>query len=378
LVVEERLVFQTSGSSDPATVLVEVYSPDLAGSLIPLGPTVVAGARLSGVVGGPEVTRPGRAQVNLIVNGRWVQPRALLAQLETAYRPVLPRGRHPVCVLAVETASDQVDVNIHPAKTEVRLFHERAIGGALGEMLRVALSRRPLTFTVPFVSGLAALEQPDGLAEDALSWDDAAPIVTPGLPPLRLIGQVQARLLLLEGEAGLYLVDQHRAHERVLYEQLSAGREPAAEPVALPEPLLIELRPAQLARFGRRLADLAALGFELDVFGGRTFLLRSLPALPGVAPIAALAGLGEPDELVPTLLALADEDAGDGEAWRERLLVRLACRTAVRRGRSLDRPAMRALVAALGRTAAPAVCPHGSPLLMHVSGTMLEKQFDWR
>ena len=144
---------------------------------------------------------------------------------------------------------------------------------------------------------------------------------------------------------------------------------------------MLELRPAQVARFGRRLADLAALGFECEVFGGRTFLLRSAPVLPGVLPGAAgeaLAGLGEPDELVATLLALTDEEAGEGEGWRERLLVQLACRTALRRGKPLDRPAMRALVEGLGQTTAPAVCPHGSPLLMHVSGDVLERQFGWR
>jgi DNA mismatch repair protein MutL len=213
-------------------------------------------------------------------------------------------------------------------------------------------------------------------------WDDQAPIMTPGLPPLRLIGQVRDRLLLLEGPAGLYLVDQHRAHERILYEQLAArhGEAGPEASVALPEPLAIELRPAQVARFSRRLGELAAIGFHCEVFGERTFLLRAAPALPGVLPGAAgdrLIGLGEPDEVAVTLVALSDEHAVDSETWRERLLIRLACRTAVRRGRSLDRPLMRALVDGLGHTNAPAVCPHGSPLLMHVSGETLEKQFGW-
>jgi DNA mismatch repair protein MutL len=133
--------------------------------------------------------------------------------------------------------------------------------------------------------------------------------------------------------------------------------------------------------FGHRLDQLAALGFECEVFGGRTFLLRSAPLLPGVLDRDAgnpLSGLGEADELVPTLLALTDEDAGDGETWRERLLVRLSCRTAVRRGRPLDRAQMLGLVMGLGNTDAPAVCPHGSPLLMHVSGELLVRQFDWQ
>lgn len=378
LAIDDRLVLQTGGSGDLATALLEVYGPALAGSLEPLGPIEVMGARILGYVAGPEVTRPGRGQVNLIVNGRWVQPRGLLATLEAAYRPVLPRGRHPVLALAIDTAPDAVDINIHPAKLEVRLLEERAIGVAVAEAVRATLGQRPIPLTQPLAFGLAALAPTPTLAETSAPYDEGDPIITPGLPPLRLVGQVQDRLLLLEGPAGLYMVDQHRAHERILYERLAGAHGGAGpEPVALPEPLVIELRPSQVARFGRRLDDLATLGFECEVFGGRTFLLRAAPILPGVLAGGSLAGVGEPDELVPALLALTDEEAAKGEDWRERLLVRLSCRTAVRRGRPLDHPAMRALVEGLGHTTAPAVCPHGSPLLMHVSGTLLEREFGW-
>jgi DNA mismatch repair protein MutL len=332
--VDRRLVLQTSGSGDLASTMTELYGQAVGDSLLPLGPIDAAGARLSGVVGGPEVTRPGRNQVHVVVNGRWAQPRGLLSLVEAAYRPVLPRGRHPVLALAVETAPDQVDINVHPAKLEVRLLAERAIGAALGELVRAALGQRPVPLRLPFATGLDALARPAGLAEDSPAYDDEGPILTPGLPPLRLVGQVRDRLVMLEGPAGLYLVDQHRAHERILYERLAAmhGTDGAerTEPVALPEPLLLELRPAQVNGFGRRLDDLAALGFEVESFGGRTFLLRAAPTLPGVLPGppgAALAGLGEPD--------------------------------------------------GLGHTSAPAVCPHGSPLLMHVSEALLEQQFDW-
>jgi DNA mismatch repair protein MutL len=225
------------------------------------------------------------------------------------------------------------------------------------------------------------------LAESSAPWDDMSPIETPGLPTLRLIGQVGARLLLLEGDRGLYLVDQHRAHERILYERMRAmhtdSQGPVVEPLALPEPLLIEVGLPQAAVLARRLHELGELGFALEEFGGRAFLLRAAPALPGVLPgdagSAAWSDLADASMLVEGLALAADEAerAGDGETWHERLLVRLSCRTAVRRGRALDRPAMRALVDGLGHTAAPAVCPHGSPLLMHVDAEALERQFGW-
>ena len=388
--VEDRLALQTSGSDDLLVTLAETHGHALSGSLVALGPVEVARATIRGAIAGAEVSRPGRTGVTLLVNGRPVSGRGLQSALETAYRPLLPRGRHPVLLLAIEVDPRRVDVNVHPAKLEVRLRDERDIAAAMAELIRDTLGRRPLRLRWEPLAGAAALarDAESALAEAPSLWDDASPIVTPGLPPLRLIGQVGARLLLLEGDAGLYLVDQHRAHERILYERMRAayateGNGPAAELVALPEPLLIEVSLPQAAALGRRLGELGALGFALEEFGGRAFLLRSAPALPGVLlggdDTPALADLADPSMLAEALAVVADEAdrAGDGETWQERLLVRLSCRTAVRRGRVIDPPAMRALVEGLGQTAAPAVCPHGSPLLMHVTADALERQFGW-
>ena len=382
LFTEDHLVFQTSGSGDHATTLVEVLGSAIANSLTPIPSVVIAGSCLAGIVAGPDVTLSGRSGVNILVNGRWVQPKGFVHLLEAAYRPVVPRGRHPILVLTIETPPDRVDVNVHPAKLEVRLHAERQIATEAGRLVKESLGRRPVPLGVTPLTGLAALElaRPHEIADASTPYDTDLPIITPGLPPLRLVGQMNDRLIMLEGDAGLYLVDQHRAHERILYERLAAiqGRS-GPESVALPEPILIELRPAQVAHIARRLHDLTALGFDLEAFGGRAFLLRAAPILPGVTqdPTGSLAGLGEPDELAATLLSADDGDPGDGEAWRERLLVRLSCRTAVRRGRPLTHSAMRALVEGLGHTPSPAVCPHGSPLLMHVSGSLLAKEFDW-
>jgi DNA mismatch repair protein MutL len=372
LFVDDRMAFQTTGSGDLRTVLIEVYGQALAESVLPLGPIEADGATIRGVVGGPEITRSGRSQVNLIVNGRWVQPRGLLHQLEAAYRPVLPRGRHPVLAVTIDVAPDRVDINIHPSKLEVRLINERSVGAAVGQLIRDTLGRRPISLQL-MPTGADALPHTQRMAEDAPPYDEDDPIITPNLPPLRLIGQVQDRLVLLEAADGFYLVDQHRAHERILFERFAAMHgKLGPDPIALPEPLLLELRPAQAARFSRRLEELAALGFDCEAFGGRTFLVRRAPILPGM-----LGALSDPDDLLGALRALPEDEPGEGEDWRDRLLVNLACRTAVRRGRPLNRAAMRGLVETLGHASSPAVCPHGSPLLMHVSGALLEKQFGW-
>jgi DNA mismatch repair protein MutL len=157
----------------------------------------------------------------------------------------------------------------------------------------------------------------------------------------------------------------------------------ALESVVLPDPIMIEVSRSAELSLTRRLGELRGLGFDIEEFGGHAFLLRAAPALPGLVAqgteAPALRELGDPSLLAVALAPAAEEAefAGDGETWEERLLVRLACRTAVRRGRVLEKPLMRALVEGLGQTSAPAVCPHGSPLLMHVGARVFEREFGW-
>jgi len=381
LTVDGRAVLHTSGSGDLRTTVLEVYGASLGDALRDIEPCEVAGARLAGLVTAPDLTRANRNHLHVIVNGRWTQPRTLLALLDAAYRPLLPRGRHPILVAVIETAPELVDVNVHPAKLEVRLREERAIGFALAERIRALLARTPRTLTLD--DDLRRLDPlRTAVAEPPAPYDRTPEdeIVTPAFPPLRLIGQLAHRLILLEGPDSLYLVDQHRAHERVLAERLLAQqRSQHVTALPLPEPILIDVRPAHLDRFQRWLERLAALGFTCEPFGPRTFLLRAVPELPGLVSTTLLPEpIGELEELGPALLALVDDsDCPDEEAWPERLLVQLACRTAVRRGRPLTRSAMRALVQALGETHAPAVCPHGAPIVLRVDQHRLAQHFRW-
>ncbi|MDR7568029.1 MAG: DNA mismatch repair endonuclease MutL, partial [Armatimonadota bacterium] len=220
LSVDRRPVLRTSGSGDLLTALVEVYGAGLAGRLVRLEPAEVGRARVEGFVSAAEVTRPHRADLHFVTNGRWVQPRGLMHAVEAAYRWVLPRGRHPILVVTIETAPELVDVNLHPSKLEVRLLEETAIAAGLSERIRSAIGRRPKTLG-PLTPPSFPVTPADRVEERPADWE-LDRIVTPSLPPLRLVEQVQDRLLLLEGPGGLYLVDQHRAHERVLYEHLRA------------------------------------------------------------------------------------------------------------------------------------------------------------
>ena len=197
------------------------------------------------------------------------------------------------------------------------------------------------------------------------------PIVTPHLPPLRLVGQLEGRLLLAEGPDGLYLIDQHRAHERIIYEHLHARATTAAlNDANAPEPLVLALSPADARRLAERLPELAAVGMTCEEWGRGAVLLRSPPP--------ALAAAAAPGATLLDALAEADDVAEGGtDAWRDRLCTALACRTALRRGEPLSRAAMTDLVRRLGAVPTPAVCPHGSPIVLHVGSGFLVKQFGW-
>jgi len=448
LVLDGHLSFQSDGDGDLGNALAAVYGVQVARAMTPLPDIDVAGAgdaRVWGVLGGPQLHRPSRKQLSFFVNGRWATPRNLAEALEAAYRPFFPRGRHPVGAIFIELPPEGVDVNVHPAKAEVQLLHERAIAEALAGAVRATLARYQVAkgnagFQLAALRGLPVADLT--LAEERAPWDaapdgtapaltDLPPIAGPNLPPLRFMGQLRDALLLAEGPDGLYLIDQHRAHERIIYERLLAGLASGAigrvggvgevgekgteqeaqrhsggwekegggrgsgaegvtperkgevvaperkgeavaperkgeavtpEPI---EPIVIELGPLQAALLDDRLPELAEVGIVCESFGGRSFLIRALPPL------------GEHEDLREALPWLVEELVEDDEGWRERLMVNLSCRAALRKGRPLSVAQARGLLTGLAACDTPAICPHGSPIILHLDAALLTKQFGW-
>lgn len=371
LTLDGHASFTAPGTGQLADALAAVYGREIARVLAPLDTTGLAlpGARLSGVISGPQLHRPSRRQLAFFVNRRWAMPHGLAEALEAAYRPFFPRGRHPLAVFFLEVAPEAVDVNVHPAKAEVKLRDITEIATALTAGIRATLTRqhapqRDVAFALRDLRG--------ALAEEPAPWDAAAstaatgePVTGPNLPPLRPLGQLDNALLLAEGPDGLYLIDQHRAHERIIYERLlrqQGGTEPAREAI---EPLVLELAPLQAALLDERLPELEGLGITCEQFGGRSFLVRAIPAM------------GDHEDVVAALPDLFDELIEDDEGWRERLLVNLACRAALRKGHPLSPERQRALLAELSQTTTPATCPHGSPIVLQLDRTLLARHFGW-
>ena len=369
LLLDGRPSFRSGGLGTVEAAIADVYGPVVAETMLRLEASD-GGARVEGWLSGRTVTRPGRGQVTLVVNGRLAASRGLVAALEAAYRPLLPRGRHPIALVRIEVPPSELDANVHPAKSEVRLAREGEVAEALARSVRETLGRAPARPSLDEEFALGPRQQPlptprrRVFAERGVGYGDEAPAGP--LAGGRVVAQVGGTLIVVDGPRGVLLVDQHRAHERVIYQRLRERTGPrAGEGQSLLEPVVLELSAVQAARLEARLPFLEALGFSCQRFGDREYLVRAVPALP------------EAEELASGLGALLEEAAGEGEDWRDRLMTALACRAALRRGRPLAEAEMGELVRQLAATDAPATCPHGSPIILALSAAFLERQFGW-
>jgi DNA mismatch repair protein MutL len=330
------------------------------------------------------------------VNNRLLASRVLLAAVESGYRSLLPKGHHPLLVARVRMPPEQVDVNVHPAKTEVLMRREAEIVAALRTSIHQTLGASPVSAASPTLYGpslrtVVQLPLPSprkrrglrthyrtGPAAASISAAEETALEGP-VPELVPLAQFDEALILTRSPAGdLFLVDQHRAHERILYERLLHQRDSRlredgtlsleAEGSAgqlLLEPLLIELTPTQAASLRSRISELAGLGLVCQPFGGSVFLVRSVPALPGAA------------ELPADLASALSTAASAGEDWISRVSVALACQSAIRRGMALSNSEQLTLLRDLQQVTTPAVCPHGSPLLLRYSRQYLSRAFEW-
>lgn len=385
LIIDEHTALQTSGSGNVATALAELYQLPFDEMLSPISATIAGETTLRGYVGNRVLAQNGRQHIMLFVNGRWVQSRALQDALEAGYRNLLPKGKHPLLVLFLDLPPAEIDVNVHPAKTEVKLARETEIAPALTAAVHAALGNSPALPQESALPGPRLLYQRRlpgphrrGLhvseSSEAYKAESAAPETPVVLAQLRPLAQLQQAVILAESPDGsLYLMDQHRAHERVIYEHLrnkhhslrERGEEMLSEAHLLLEPVIVEMKRHQAELLEQRLPMLRDLGLECERFGGRSFLIRSVPG-----------GVGQ-EQLAGHVRELAELAAEDSTDWEDHLLIGIACRSALRRGRELSQGEQITLIAALAQASAPAVCPHGSPILLHYSRSFLVNRFDW-
>lgn len=422
-----QVVFSTPGSGKAIDALACALGTEVARQLLALDYRDQSVA-IQGFAGRPAVSRAGRTHQFIFVNRRPVRSLPLRFALEEAYHNLLPAQRYPVAVLFLEIDPSQVDVNVHPTKLEVRFEREREIRAAVYRAVRQALQEANLVpemqfpgLTVPekattdasqgisprisspgeqpVVPGAVATWSPTPepgyttrqmtafWRETAPGYGDQTPEPTDNslsaaeatdqhdlaarLRALRPLGQIHRSYIVADSPEGIYIIDQHAAHERIYYERLlltASPEKPKVQPLLFP--VTMDLTPAQMAVWEEHRDLLESAGFVIEPFGGKTLLVHGIPLALGET-MAAQVVL----DLIERLLDIQGS-VTDPIAKRSEILAALAaCKAAVKARESLTAEEMSALIDQLAACRSPATCPHGRPTMIAISVSELEKQF---
>ena len=376
-----------------------VFNPDAARRAFWLEAHSARGEiALDGLAGAPQDARRTRDRLRLFVNGRPVHDRRLAFAVQEAYRDWLGSGEFPLAVVRLRVPPHAVDVNVHPAKAEVKLRDPDAAFSLLQRTIRAALAEgraaAPLRLgrstrhaDLEYAADQPQQALPGGLgrtravAEAAVDHTaletDHEPFTSkpsspeqrrpqPVLPPLRTIGQLHRTFIIAEGPAGLVLVDQHGAHERIVYERLlQAANATSAAAQPLLTPILLTLDADEAVHWNTTAEQLRSLGFDAEPFGDRVLRLRAIPAACSAA---------DAERLIRGVLAELSSDRGDPERF-DRAAAATACHGSVRRGQALDQATMASLLRDLERCRNPHACPHGRPTLIEISSDDVLRKF---
>lgn len=389
VLLDDKPVIQTSGSGDRREVIGNLFDPELARQMI-IAEGLDHGIKLEGFISPISITRSNRREITFFVNGRWVQDTTLTAAVLQAYHTYLMVGRYPMAVLFLTLPPEDIDVNVHPAKAEIKFRSPDQVFSIIQRSIRKALlSSSPVpeiqSANTFWQSNLPAQKHQDPAWEMAGDINQASrnpdenqstqnspqvnsnPQGFGGIPLLRLVGQVGAAYLVAEGPDGLYLIDQHAAHERVLYEQYIRQKDKRLVSQQLIEPVTVQLTVTQADMLIKQIPILGHLGFDVEEFGTNSFLIRAIPAIfSGLQPATALQVLVEDFEEDETPLQQEVE---------AKIIARVCKRAAIKAGQILSGEEQRQLLADLESCFSPRTCPHGRPTMIHLSVDLLERQF---
>ena len=382
LVSNGRTVLASPGTGEMRDAFGAVYGADLGARMLEV--ESAADVSVSGLISPPDLTRSNRSAVLIFVNGRPIRSAALSFAIEDAYAGHLMVGRHPLAALSIRVDPADLDPNVHPTKLEVRFWNDRQVFAAVRSAVVQALNNKDevpipgVDFDGFWSAGTAASfafpapQEPRRPIPEQVMFEEprpeqARPSLGETLPLLRVFGQSAQTFIVAEGPAGLYMIDQHAAHERILFDELvRRGDEPIAQPLL--EPVQLELTPEQWDALEAHQADLHNLGFEVEAFGERACIVRTVP-VSGKRSVRA-------DVLTEVLEAV--NAGGSAAEVLHRMLEIVACKAAVKAGQSLSLDEMRELVSQLERTEHPRTCPHGRPTTVHISTERLEREFGRR
>ncbi|MCD6358691.1 MAG: DNA mismatch repair endonuclease MutL [Dehalococcoidia bacterium] len=383
LFVDGKAVLRTSGNGVLRDVLSEVYGWKIAQAMLEVGADKMEGQdavpRVRGLVSPPDISRASRRQLNFFVNKRWVRNAMLARAVEEAYHGLLMVGRRPLAVIDISIPPRDIDINVHPTKSEVKFSHEQSLFGTVRGVIRQVVmeqSRAQLPeVTAPFAfqpkysgSGSGDIEGyslRDSVGEELQNSPPDGGAGS-GFPIMRVIGQMANAYIITEGGNGLYLVDQHAAHERVLFEQIQEQRaNHKLEVQGLLEPIMLELDIRQEQLMKLRGTTLTQFGFSIEHFGGRAYLVRAIPAVIQHVKLSMVIG---------DIMDVLDGESSP-QVREEGITISLACHGAVRAGKILSLEEMRSLIRQLEQSNMPRTCPHGRPTMIYFSSSQLAKEF---
>lgn len=392
LTADGRQTFLSTGSGQLYDVLIAVYGLEVTEQLLKLASSEeTAGLSVYGYVGAPSLHRASRQYISLFVNKRWIQDRSLSHAIVQAYHTLLPVQRYPVAAVFVAIDPGEVDVNVHPTKREVRFRNAQQAYKAVQRTVRHTLVEHAPVPTLghgarTWSSG--SWERRDSLlhprpGEDVTTQmamelyrppgdlENFGPVGPVRLPLLRVVGQVGQTYIVAEGPQGMYLLDQHAAHERVLYEQmLLEVSKKAVTSQALLEPAVLDLDPQLAGSLAENLTMLNQVGFHMEPFGGTATLVRAVPAVLAEPSVQRAV-----EDILEMLRSQDDPLAAQAE---ERLIAAVCKSAAIKGGQTLSHEEMQTLVRRLEQCESPRTCPHGRPTILHFSVEQLEKEFGRR
>ena len=405
---EGKVTFQSTGNGSTADVLLAAFGPDTTRQLIEIDSSrAVPGIERSesgqeievhGFASDPALTWSSRNHIQLFVNGRFVRDTRLTFAVIQAYHTLLPVGRFPFALLFIGMPPEAVDVNVHPTKIEVRFRDEGAVFGAVQRAVRRALvATNPVRGSANWPAfeklpaGWSGFGSPEGdpdlpsrrleipwqlqgpapehISEEVASNGEGFPeTIGMRLPVMRVIGQVGASYIIAEGPEGLYLIDQHAAHERILYEQfLERQRGKQVMSQGLIAATTVYLSPSQHHLVEENLALLEKLGFDIEEFGPTAFQVRAMPVTLGHT---------DPSTALMAIVSDLENEVTPMKSQIEALVIKRVCKTAaVKAGQVLSREEMESMVRQLESCDVPHTCPHGRPTLIHLSAAQLARQF---
>lgn len=422
-----RQIFFSPGTANLLEVIVNIYGTETAKEMLPVkfGSSRV---RLTGFIGKPNIARSSRSYMNFFVNGRFIRSRVIGRAVEDAYKSLLPVRKYPIVILNFEIDPEEIDVNVHPTKTEVRFSDERDIYLITQQSISQALRGVQLIPRIEKKSleekskdketlvNLSLLEKVDNstenleksLAEETErlvsrvkeeSTSYQSPYEIKGeevyrrevtdisretdkleevnnhvaqLPEMEVVGQIHNTFIITQSPEGMFILDQHAAHERILYEKIKSAKAQGKSTIqALLIPISLELTPKEKVIWEELRPILLEVGFEIEDFGGNTYLIRGIPTFvnnQNVLPFIK--------EIIDDFLNSTQKKM-PGE-WREKTIITMSCRLAIKAGDSLDNSETKGLLKSLALTNNPYTCPHGRPTLIRFSLRELEENFKRR